>query len=392
MNRVLKRPMFRRGGSTDGGITSGLRRGYHTGGDQSVDYGDISKRLNVPGAWKQAGEYAYQPRGTNVYDFMTETGLDLLTRPKAGNIFQQVAASAKGPYERFTARKGEADVQRYASQSDIFKTLIGAGADVLGSEGQGKIFSKQQAAGAVKGLLEDLFELEEKQDTMDSKEFQQEKSKIWGQIQQYQRENPAVASLFEDKDFATSVKSKIKSSLKKSIKQIEVPDPENPENTITISESEFYGKGGTIYGGGENELLLETGRRYLKYYNDMMTLGVGAELSAKGGRVGYRNAGAVMPGQGGVMPDQGDVLPGQVRPVMPSDAAMAPEETMPPELGSISYEELRSRLPQTITDDIVRLLANSSEALEDFATIQTEQDVANFNRKYNVNLVLPAGA
>ena len=138
--------------------------------------------------------------------------------------------------------------------------------------------------------------------------------------------------------------------------------------------------------------MLELGRKWLKYYYELKTLGVGAELNAKGGRVGYQNAGAVMPGQGGVMPNQGDVLPGQVSPVMPSDAAMAPEEeTMPPELGHMSYEELRSRLPQTITDDIVRLLANSSEALEDFATIQTEQDVSNFNRKYNVNLVLPAG-
>ena len=143
MNRVLKRPMFRRGGST-GGITSGLRRGYHKGGNQSVDYGDISKRLNIPEAWKQAGEYAYKPRGTNVYDFMTEMGIDLVSRPRAGNIFQQVATSAKEPYDKYLAGKKEADVQRYASQSDIFKTLIGAGADVLGSEGQGKIFSKQQ--------------------------------------------------------------------------------------------------------------------------------------------------------------------------------------------------------------------------------------------------------
>ena len=383
--------MFRRGGST-GGITSGLRRGYHTGGNQSVDYGDISKRLNIPEAWKQAGEYAYKPRGTNVYDFMTEMGLDLASRPAAGNIWQQMATSAKKPYQRFMGRKGTAAEQKYASQTDIFKTLIGAGAEVLGSEGQGKIFSKQQAAGAIKNLLGDLFELEEKQDTMDPKDFRQEKALIWGQIQQYQKENPAVASLIEDKDWATSVKSKIKSSLRKSTKQIEVTDPENPENTITISESEFYGKGGKIYGGGETELMLEVGRKWLKYYDELMTLGVGAELNAKGGRVGYQNAGAVMPGQGAMMPNQGDVLPGQVSPVMPSDAAMAPEEeTMPPELGSMSYEELRSRLPQTITDDIVRLLANSSEALEDFATIQTEQDVSNFNRKYNVNLVLPAG-
>ena len=37
-NQTLKRPMFRRGGST-GGITSGLRRGYQEG--KSVNIGDI---------------------------------------------------------------------------------------------------------------------------------------------------------------------------------------------------------------------------------------------------------------------------------------------------------------------------------------------------------------
>ena len=67
-----------------------------------------------------------------------------------------------------------------------------------------------------------------------------------------------------------------------------------------------------------------------------------------------------------------------------------PDETMPEGLGNLDYEELRARLPQEVTDDIVHLIANSKEALEDFATIQTEQDVANFNKKYGVNLVLPA--
>jgi hypothetical protein len=59
-------------------------------------------------------------------------------------------------------------------------------------------------------------------------------------------------------------------------------------------------------------------------------------------------------------------------------------------MGPITYEELRARLPQEVSDDIVRLLANSAEALEDFAMIQTEQDINNFNKKYGVNLVLPA--
>ena len=58
----------------------------------------------------------------------------------------------------------------------------------------------------------------------------------------------------------------------------------------------------------------------------------------------------------------------------------------------IDFETLRARLPKEITDDIVQLMANSAEALEDFASISTQQDVDQFNKKYNVNLVLPAEA
>jgi hypothetical protein len=55
----------------------------------------------------------------------------------------------------------------------------------------------------------------------------------------------------------------------------------------------------------------------------------------------------------------------------------------------LSYEEIRNRLPKEITDDVVKLLSDSSEALQDFAYIKTQQDVNQFNVKYGVNLVLP---
>jgi hypothetical protein len=58
----------------------------------------------------------------------------------------------------------------------------------------------------------------------------------------------------------------------------------------------------------------------------------------------------------------------------------------------MSYENLRTRLPKEISDDIVKLLSVSPEAFEDFAVIQTQQDVDTFNKKYDVNLVLPAEA
>ena len=58
----------------------------------------------------------------------------------------------------------------------------------------------------------------------------------------------------------------------------------------------------------------------------------------------------------------------------------------------VTYDELRARLPKEIGDDIVNLLANSYEALADFASIATQADVDNFNSKYGVELVLPQEA
>ena len=58
----------------------------------------------------------------------------------------------------------------------------------------------------------------------------------------------------------------------------------------------------------------------------------------------------------------------------------------------LSFAELRNRLPREITDDVVRLIANSEEALQDFAYIRTQGDVNKFNMKYGVNVVLPAQA
>jgi hypothetical protein len=55
----------------------------------------------------------------------------------------------------------------------------------------------------------------------------------------------------------------------------------------------------------------------------------------------------------------------------------------------LSYTDLRNRLPKEITNDIVQLMANSEEALQDFAYIKTQEDINAFNVKYGVNLMLP---
>ena len=85
MNRTLKRPMFRMGGSTGTGITSGLdqpRKQYNQG----------SNPYNM-------GTFA---PGTGA-GFLTSFGLDLLSRSPQGNIFQTAAISAKEPFQDFQA-------------------------------------------------------------------------------------------------------------------------------------------------------------------------------------------------------------------------------------------------------------------------------------------------
>ena len=67
----------------------------------------------------------------------------------------------------------------------------------------------------------------------------------------------------------------------------------------------------------------------------------------------------------------------------------ATETPTEPVATNLTFEQLRTRLPKEITDDIVRLVATSEEALQDFAYIRTQGDVEKFNVKYGVNLVLP---
>ena len=63
-----------------------------------------------------------------------------------------------------------------------------------------------------------------------------------------------------------------------------------------------------------------------------------------------------------------------------------------PASNELSFGELRGRLPPEVTDDIINLIVQSPSALVDFAEVQTQTDVDNFNAKYGVNLVLPSEA
>ena len=338
MNRTLRRPMFRIGGSAEG-ITSGLsRQGYKGTGEAWEQF--VKK---IPDIRAEAEKAAYKPK-TNVWDYIGEIGLDLMSRPTSGNIVSDIGTSMREPYSRYIQRKGSAAEQAYGSEADMFKTMISAQADVLGAEKEGKGWLEQWKFEQIPVLNKTISELTKKQDagTLTA----EEELKLQNAIDQKGRIvsiDPVTEAYLGTKDGGYMVTDEMDRLLKE--------DQKLPE-----AERKYKGK-------RDSQLAIDA------IDNVKQRLGM-----AKGGRVGYQSGNMVQPNamQAAMPMDQGPEVPSEVQ--------------------NIDYDTLRARLPQSITDDIVRLISTSAEAMEDFATIQTQQDINNFNEKYGVELVLPAEA
>jgi hypothetical protein len=188
-------------------------------------------------------------------------------------------------------------------------------------------------------------------------------------LQGYTGKNPAVTSIFDNKEQADIVIAGIQRDITTSEKIIKVMGPDG--EMIEVVEGEYANDNPKYIGE-------ETARRYIELYNKAVRDSIGLpQPKAEGGRIGYAMGGGA------------DMMQEQITEV--SETESMPKETAPTG-DSLSYEELRSRLPKEISDDIVSILAESPQALIMFSEIQTQTDVDEFNMAYGVNLSLPSGA
>ena len=56
----------------------------------------------------------------------------------------------------------------------------------------------------------------------------------------------------------------------------------------------------------------------------------------------------------------------------------------------LSYDQIRSSLPETIDNSVVNLLSTNMDALYEFANVSNQDDLNAFNMKYGTDAVLPA--
>ena len=369
ISRTLKRPMFRMGGSANEGITSGLdapRQNYKTAG-QVLPYNmaDLVKQSQEQ-AMDPAVRAAYQPyferpKGEGLSRFLINFGLNLASTPPMGKGFSGLISTAAGAAKEPTAQLfkdlDEQRLSKKAAEADLFKTLLEGNIDIAESaaEGTGDAVAKKgvklQIADNIEDTMDIIFKLENKKTNTPDKFTAEDgllldKKKL--RLEQLTKSDEVRSSLLNDAEYTQRILRKIK------------------ENLLNLEEN-----GNPKYTGDDDPRLLEDMNRY---YMEFFRTGKFPEFKADGGRAGYQVGGGVMGGG----EDMG--------------ANRVTETATTPEPQKIDFDTLRARLPQEIGDDIVRLIAASPEALEDFATIATQQDVDMFNQKYNVNLVLPQEA
>ena len=134
-----------------------------------------------------------------------------------------------------------------------------------------------------------------------------------------------------------------------------------------VLAADFVGKAFDINDIGEKKF-----KELIDYYASSFYYGTSEqEPMATGGRVN-RAMGTPMMGEQPMTEQQ--------------DVAMETQGQGP--AGQNAYAMLRARLPQEISDEVVKLIAYNKEAFADFASIKNQEDVSSFNDKYGVQLVI----
>ena len=355
--------MFRKGGSAGEGITSGLapRQGYATNENNTVKQDDLSKvqlrDANLQQLLDMSKQYGFkappmQP-DRSLGNFKIDFGLDLLSRSPSGNIFQTAGAAAKEPFSNFRTSKAaynkgvnDRSINKYNSESDMFKTLIGAQGDILGSEGGSKSYRDLKIAEQLEIIIPKIYEIEARvADGTATDDDVMQLDILKTQKNNFTKSNPVTEGAID----------------------IFVKSPAGQNLYSSLAEDLLdKDKAGKYKDENDVQLYIDTIEQIKKILGQF----------SGGGRAGYKN---------------GELVEEQITETATMDPGPMGGQNMNTD-NPISYDQLRARLPAEITDDIVTLISNSAEALEDFAMISDQSQVDQFNRKYSVNLVLPAEA
>ena len=352
MSRILRRPMFRGGkvSSYGTGIASGLADGGMPNKRGLVDgpggySGEIEEYTDIVESVRKAYP---QQQGLSQADYLriASAGLDILGAPSEGGGIGGVLATASKPLAKLGTDLAGGIEARDVSREESIKDI--SSAIMRGRSTRDRGFA---LADKIRQLTENTKKKQELSYILaDDKSFASYIKKNHPEV----KDIAAIAVLRKNLENELEV---VNNNLKVLLPKDEV--------TIAFLKS---GQAGQFF----NSLIAAEEKKQNKQRGDP-TFNWNAVIES----IGKKDGGIVGYAEGGLTE-------------MVSETEEVVEETPQPQpRGSLSYQELRSRLPKEIPDDVIAILAASDEALIEFSNIATQQDVDAFNTKYGVELVLP---
>ena len=380
MSRILRRPMFRGGRVEDKGdlkvvdkmgiaklANGGMaqRPGYYDG-DIVELYEQIDKKI------PQIEKPGRQPLSTGDYLRIASAGMDILGAPSEGSGIGGALRSAAGPLSKLGGDLGSSIDAREAAAKKLYEAQMNRRGDIItgitgvqseydiGMAKANKKTATEISLNTIDAYYNELIEAEQAKENPDMVVIENYKS---------------------ERDFS---KLDVAQGGNKASK-FRILNPQTIEAAQDIVFEALTNANGVEPTLEELQIAVT---KYLLGVVKGFDQGLsGVELKPKkiekadGGRVGKAN--------GGMMTEDVNMM--TQTPTGMTDVNIQETETMPAQTNeiNISYDQLRDRLPPEVTDDIVLLMSQSYEALADFAEIQTQADVNEFNTKYNVQLFLP---
>jgi hypothetical protein len=371
MSRILRRPMFRGGRVEDKGdlkvvdkmgiaklANGGMaqRPGYYDG-DIVELYEQIDKKI------PQIEKPGRQPLSTGDYLRIASAGMDILGAPSEGSGIGGALRSAAGPLSKLGGDLGSSIDAREAAAKKLYEAQMNRRGDIItgitgvqseydiGMAKANKKTATEISLNTIDAYYNELIEAEQAKENPDMVV-----------IENYKSERD-----FSKLDVAQGGNKASKFRIL------------NPQTIEAAQDIVFEALTTSL---GREPTIEEIQAGVTKYLLGVIK-GFDQGLSglADGGRVGKAN--------GGMMTEDVNMM--TETPTGMTDVNVQETETVPAQTNeiNISYDQLRDRLPPEVTDDIVLLMSQSYEALADFAEIQTQADVNQFNTKYNVQLFLP---
>jgi hypothetical protein len=324
----------------------------------------------------------------SVSSFLTNFGLNLLSQTPRGNIFATAATAAKDPFQTFQSARAQEISDRKTLDQAILSDVIseefkkGQQAELLKAEKEENIrklknkidVEKQKGINANNELIKE----QENALALLEREYQLiEESGAGGKqfdIGAAAKTSNLIKSVDDEKLKLTDERAQIMTDVgdgmgtadqNNRIKQIDVrlKSLEDIRSNI-LKESSLIEKIGALEQTDQLNSIIDANMAKGMEYEDAFKAALEQfkflQNMADGGRAGYQ-------------------MGGPADPIKEDDSPVQ----------ELSYQELRTRLPSTISDQVVQLIANSKQALLDFAEIRTQQDVDQFNQLYDVTLTLP---